>query len=135
VPDPALAFPPKPSVSTERLGAGALLVRVSGDLDLALAPRLAGAIADGIARGDRHLALDFSRATFLDCASVGVLVRAVAPLRDDPDASVALVGTCAAVQRTLRLLALDALFETVGGVEGWRRAAGAKTSRVMNLDA
>ena len=140
---PSMPSPPpldgrRPSVTTEAFAAHGLIVRVTGDLDLALAPRLDEAIAREIARGHRHFAIDLSGATFLDCASVGTLVRALAPLRDEPDASVVLAGATGPVERILSLLRLEAVFEIVEdvrrvalvggapghtGVEGWRWAA------------
>ncbi|MEZ0284301.1 MAG: STAS domain-containing protein [Thermoleophilia bacterium] len=123
-------------MTTERFATHGVVVRVTGDLDLALAPRLEQAIAREIACGHRHFALDLGGATFLDCASVGTLVRALAPLRDEPDASVVLGGATGTVERILSLLELDAIFEIVEdvgrpagvspgrrGVEGWRWAA------------
>lgn len=135
-----------PSVTTERFATHGVVVRVTGDLDLALAPRLDQAIAREIAGGRRHFAIDLGGATFLDCASVGTLVRALAPLRDEPDASVVLGGATGPVERVLSLLALESIFEVledVGqvtgvsvspgrrGVEGWRWAAGPERLRTL----
>ena len=133
----------QPSVTTERVAAHGVVVRVTGDLDLALAPRLEQAIAREIACGHRHFAIDLGGATFLDCASVGTLVRALAPLRHEPDASVVLGGATGPVERLLSLLKLDAIFEIVEdvgrpadvspgrrGVEGWRWAAATRRRTV-----
>ena len=134
-----------PSVTTERFATHGVVVRVTGDLDLALAPRLDQAIEGEIAGGRRHFTIDLGGATFLDCASVGTLVRALAPLRDEPDASVVLGGATGPVERILSLLELDAIFEIVedvgrpagvsvppgrGGVEGWRWAAASRRRTV-----
>jgi anti-anti-sigma factor len=136
----------QPSVTTERFAKHGVVVQVTGDLDLALAPRLDQAIAREIAGGHRHFAIDLRGATFLDCASVGTLVRALAPLRDDADASVVLGGATGPVKRILSLLALEAIFEVVDdvgqvtggsvspgrrGVEGWRWAAGPQRHRML----
>jgi anti-sigma B factor antagonist len=135
-----------PSVTTERFATQGVVVRVTGDLDLALAPRLDRAIAREIAGGRRHFAIDLGGATFLDCASVGTLVRALAPLRAESDASVVLGGATGPVKRILSVLALDAIFEVVEdvsqvtgvsvspgrrGVEGWRWAAGPGRLRAL----
>ncbi len=137
----------QPSVSTERFAPRGVIVRVTGDLDLALAPRLKGAIDREIAAGHRHFAIDLAGTTFLDCASLGTLVRALAPLRDEPDASVVLGGATGPVARILSVLGLEAVFEIVAdvgqvagdggppgrrGVEGWRRAA-ARPRRAIPL--
>ena len=133
-----------PSVTTERFATHGVVVRVTGDLDLALAPRLDQAIAREIAGGRRHFAIDLGGATFLDCASVSTLVRALVPLRDEPDASVVLGGATGPVKRILSLLALEAIFEVVEdvrqvtgvspgrrGVEGWRWAAWPERLRLL----
>ena len=131
-------------MTTERYATHGVVVRVTGDLDLALAPRLDQAIAGEIAGGRRHFAIDLGGATFLDCASVSTLLRALAPLRDEPDASVVLGGATGPVKRILSLLALEAIFEVVEdvgqvtgvssgrrGVEGWRWAAWPERLRLL----
>lgn len=108
---------PEPSVTTEPFSPHGAFVRVAGDLDLALAPRLGDAIAGEIARGHRHLVIDLSAATFLDCASVATLLRAVAPLRDEPDAAVVVAGATGIVNRLLMLLELDRILEILPDVD------------------
>lgn len=107
----------KPSVTTEAFATHGALVRVTGDLDLALASSLACATAGEIAHGHRHIVFDLSAATFLDCAGVGSLMAAVAPLRHEPDATVVLAGATGPVERVLTLLELDRVFEILGDVE------------------
>jgi anti-sigma B factor antagonist len=101
------------SVTTAAFGTRGSFVRVTGELDLALAPRLEHAIAGEIRRGHRHLVIDLSGATFLDCASVGTMLRAIAPLRTEPDATVVLAGPKGIVKRLLELLQLDRMFDIV----------------------
>lgn len=128
----------EPSVATERLAGHGVVVRVTGDLDLALAPSLERAIAREIARGRRRFAIDLSATTFLDCSSVGTLLSALAPLRDEPAAAVVLTGATGVVERLLTLLELDRVFEIVPDagnavgvtagparrrLDGWRRGA------------
>ena len=79
--------------------------------------------------------IDLTAATFLDCTSIASLLRAVAPLRDEPDAAIALAGATGIVKRLLDLLRLERLFDifpdldaavdqvtSTGGkhVDGWR---------------
>jgi anti-anti-sigma factor len=78
------------TVTTAAFGTRGSFVRVTGELDLALAPRLEHAIAGEIRSGHRHLVIDLTAATFMDCASVGTLLGAIAPLRTEPDATVVL---------------------------------------------
>jgi hypothetical protein len=54
------------SVTTAAFSTHGSVVRVTGELDLALAPRLEHAIAGEIRRGHRHLVIDLTDATFLD---------------------------------------------------------------------
>jgi anti-sigma B factor antagonist len=108
---------PEPSVTTKPFSPHGAFVRVAGDLDLALAPRLGDAIEGEIARGHRHLVIDLSAATFLDCTSIATLLRAVAPLRRDPDAAVVLAGATGIVKRLLVLLELDHILEIVQDVD------------------
>jgi anti-anti-sigma factor len=106
-----------------------------GELDLASAARLGKAIQGEITEGHRHLVIDLSRAAFLDCASIGTLLRAVAPLRNEPDAAIVLAGATGIVKRLLDILQLDRLFDILPNldnaaehataadrqrVEGWR---------------
>jgi anti-anti-sigma factor len=92
-------------------------VRVAGELDLPYAARLEDAIEGEITRGHRRLVIDLSAATFLDCASIGALLRGVAPLRDDPEAAVVLAGATGIVKRLLDLLHLDRLFDILPDLE------------------
>ena len=73
--------------------------------------------------------IDLTAATFLDCASVGTLLRAVAPLRHDPDAAVVLAGATGIVKRLLDLLQLDRLFDILPDVEHAREHATAADRR------
>ena len=84
--------------------AGDREVIVSGGYDTTVriwdVARTQGEISDG----HRHLVIDLTAATFLDCASVATLLRAVAPLRHEPDAAIVLAGATGIVKRLLDLL-------------------------------
>ena len=88
------------------------IVAVDGELDLATAPQLGAVIAEMVDLGHRHLLIDLSAAAFLDSTAMGMLLYAIAPLRDDPDAVVALVGAHGIVQRSLNVSGIGALFST-----------------------
>jgi anti-sigma B factor antagonist len=126
------------TVVSEPFAAHGVCIRVSGELDLARAPRLGDVIAEEIARGHHHVVVDLSAATLLDCASVGTLLRAVAPLSLEPRAAVMLAGPRGVVLRLLTLLQLEQVFEILPDAEtaievalanvpllaqGWRGAA------------
>lgn len=86
-------------------------MRIRGEVDLGYTALLEEAIAGEIARGRRHLVIDLTAATLLDCAGVGALLTAVAPLRDQPDATVVLAGASGIVKRLFDLLRLDRFFD------------------------
>jgi anti-sigma B factor antagonist len=125
----------EPAVSTRGFAAHGAVVEVAGELDLRSAPLLRAAIASQIELGHRHLVIDLTDATFLDCASVGTLLDSIAPLRADPAAAVILAGASGGVERLLALLELEQLFEMLPDAEaataravdssrkreGWRR--------------
>ncbi len=53
-----------------------VLVRVSGDLDLASVPQLRSCLADQIGGGRAHLVIDLSGVTFCDSTALGVFIGA-----------------------------------------------------------
>ena len=61
--------------------------------------------------------IDLTAATLLDCASVGTLLRAVAPLRHEPDATIVLAGATGIVKRFVELLQLDRLFDILPDID------------------
>jgi anti-sigma B factor antagonist len=123
-------------VTTEAFGQHGSYVRLAGEIDLAYAARLEEAIEGEISRGHRHLVIDLSQATILDCASIGTLLRGAAPLRREPDSAIVLAGATGIVKRLLDLLHIERLFDILPDpdsaaehaiatdrqrVDGWRR--------------
>jgi anti-sigma B factor antagonist len=106
-----------PSVTTEAFSPHGAYVRIAGELDLADAASLGEAVDGEIARGHRHIVVDLTAATFLDCASVATLLQSVAPLRHEPDAAIVLAGASGIVKRLLELLRLDRLFDILPDIE------------------
>jgi len=91
--------------------AGAVII-VDGDLDLATGWQLEAAIIEQVGNGHRHLLIDLSRATFLDSSAIGVLLRSLAPLRNEPSAAVALVNAQGIVRRALGVSGVGAMFSS-----------------------
>jgi anti-anti-sigma factor len=109
---------------------------IAGELDLAGVAALQRAVQDALGAGHRHLVVDLSATTFVDCAALRELLHAVRPLRDDGDAAVVLTGPTGPVRRLLQILHFDTLIGTVESREiaidacqrrpttlpdGWRR--------------
>jgi anti-sigma B factor antagonist len=66
----ALALEPDSSAG------GHAALEVSGELDIATAPRLRSAIGDLMGQGVRHLELDLEACTFVDSSGMGALLWA-----------------------------------------------------------
>jgi len=99
-----------PVVRAEPFDAHGSVIVVDGELDLETAPQLQVGIAGQIACGHRHLLVDLSAATFMDSVAMRMLLYAIAPLRDDPDAAVVLVGAHGMVERALEASGIGAMF-------------------------
>jgi anti-sigma B factor antagonist len=67
------------------------LLAMGGEIDYDASPQLKERIADHIKAGRRRLVLDISAATFIDSTAIGVLVGAVARLREAGGGSLAIV--------------------------------------------
>jgi anti-anti-sigma factor len=124
-----------PRVRSEPFGPQGLVIEIDGDCDLACVPALEHALGAGIDDGHRHLVIDLTSATLLDCAAMGAVFSVLQPLRDEAEASVVLVGPQGIVARFLEILPIGELFavyetreEAVSDVlqpagprhEGWR---------------
>lgn len=109
-------FVAAPSVTVEPFARGVILV-VSGEIDVASSSLLSEAIAIELDRGHQRFVIDLSAAALLDCATIGVLLEAVRPLQDDPDAVVVLAGASGIIARMLELVQIDNLFPTAPGCE------------------
>ncbi|MCW3003353.1 MAG: hypothetical protein JWQ20_2651 [Conexibacter sp.] len=106
-------------------GAGCVVVRLSGELDLAAADRLR-TVLDGARPPVGRLVLDLRDLTFMDCAGIGVLVDE----RERAEAGAHSVTVSGASGEVAELLALTGLDERLraGGDQaspGARRVSGA----------
>lgn len=83
------------------------LIRLSGEVDLALGPELEDAGRDAIDRGE-PVRIDVTQMTFIDSIGLGFLARLASAghLEGRPPV---LVGTSALVRQTIALAGLDAL--------------------------
>ncbi len=93
----------------------ALVVGVSGELDIATAPVLSSAVAEALGVDTAsHLILDLLEVTFLDSSGVGALV---AIQKDNPDLDVALVIGGGIVAKVVEITGLSRWFRIEDSVE------------------
>jgi anti-anti-sigma factor len=90
---------------------------IAGELDIAGLAALRRAVEEALGAGHRHLVVDLSAATFLDCAALTELLQAVRPLRHEADAAVVFAGPTGPVRRLLQILQFDAIIGTVESPE------------------
>lgn len=122
--DPAAACRPEPSARPGSVvydPSGALFVRliragertravVVGEVDLASAPTLEGALHDALRRRPRALYLDLERVAFFDCAGLNVLLRTRALARRT-GAALTVSAAGPAVERILSMTGTRPLFD------------------------
>ncbi len=97
----------------ETTPAGAAVLRVSGELDLATAPRLEQAVAR--ARPATPIVIDLSRCTFVDSAGMRSLVNASKSA--SPEGRVHLVATDPNILRVLEITGIDTVVAVHASVE------------------
>jgi anti-anti-sigma factor len=97
------------SAQSEEADARVWVVRVSGELDIATAPRLQLVLDEAIASDPASVMLDLDGLDFLDSTGITVLVRARRRL-EDQGARLVLDGISPAVERVLEVAGvLDSL--------------------------
>jgi anti-sigma B factor antagonist len=100
-------------VRSETTHAGAAVVHVSGELDLASAPRLAEALTELVAD---PVVIDLAECTFLDSAGMGVLL-AYARALSDSGRSLRVAAADPRILRVLHITAVDTLISVHPDVE------------------
>jgi len=109
------------------------LIVVGGELDYGASPRLRARILAHIDGGARHLVLDLSEVTFIDSTAIGVLVSAVARLRETGGGSLRVV--CADDNaRVLRIFDIVGVADALD-LHGSREDALAALARVRSVEA
>ena len=84
------------------------VVAVRGEIDVATSPQLRNDLNTLVARGARHITLDFSGVSFVDSSGLGVLVGTYKRLREDQDGSVRIVGAQPSVRKVFEITGLEA---------------------------
>ena len=99
-----MASPDEFEVAVETAREDALVIRLSGDLDLASSPRFEDALA--AAPPATHVVIDLTGCTFLDSSGVRALIRAVRGAPED-GRRVDVVAASAAVLRVLEITGVN----------------------------
>jgi anti-sigma B factor antagonist len=68
-------------INTEKTGDDAYVIALAGEVDLYTAPEFKQQLLDIIGEGAKEVVVDFSRTTFIDSTTLGVLVGGVKRLR------------------------------------------------------
>jgi anti-sigma B factor antagonist len=89
-----------------RLGASDVLVRLSGEIDLATSPALERRLDELIGGGARSVVVDLRDVAFCDVTTVNALLRVEAELRA-ADGRLMLLGPCPWMSRMVSVLALQ----------------------------
>jgi len=96
-------------IETETIGDGAYVISLSGEVDLYTAPEFKQQLLDVIGRGAREVIVDFSKTTFIDSTTLGVLVGGVKRLRTN-DGQLSLVCSDRNITKIFEITGLDRVF-------------------------
>src|SRR6478736_6776196 len=104
----------EPAVVTDWAVGSSASIAGYGEFDLHTAHLIASAITTVVGQGARQLDLDLRHATFLDCSTLRAVLRAAAPIRTEPAASVVVTGAHGIVKRFFDLVGVDPLLSVAG---------------------
>jgi anti-sigma B factor antagonist len=96
-------------ISTENLGDGLCVIALSGEVDLYTAPEFKQELLDAISNGAKEVVVDFSKTTFIDSTTLGVLVGGVKRLRTN-DGQLSLVCSDRNITKIFEITGLDRVF-------------------------
>lgn len=101
---------------------GALVIAVSGELDLLAAPELRSRLLDEVRSGRREIVLDLRETTFMDSTALGVIIAALKTLQERHGRLV-LVNTRASIDKTLAITGLDRVLQVARDLDSAVEAA------------
>lgn len=110
------------SVTSTRLPDDVALITVSGEIDVATAPRLRERLLDAVNDGARRLIVDLTPVVFMDSTALGVLVGGLKRMRA-VDGDLVLVCTAERLLKLFRITRLSKVFPIVPDVpsaRSWR---------------
>jgi anti-sigma B factor antagonist len=96
-------------ISTENLCDGLYVIALSGEVDLYTAPEFKQELLDAISNGAKEVVVDFSKTTFIDSTTLGVLVGGVKRLRTN-DGQLSLVCSDRNITKIFEITGLDRVF-------------------------
>ena len=101
-------------VTTERLGDAQAVISPVGELDLYTAPELKQELLEAIEGGVTEIVVDLTRTTFIDSATLGVLVGAVRRLRER-DGKLSIVCSDRSIRKIFEITGLDRVLAIYAG--------------------
>jgi len=100
-------------ISTEQVRDGLYVISLSGEVDLYTAPEFKQELLDAIGKGAKEVVVDFSKTTFIDSTTLGVLVGGVKRLRTN-DGQLSLVCSDRNITKIFEITGLDRVFTIHG---------------------
>ena len=96
-------------IDTEKIGDDSYVIALSGEVDLYTAPEFKQQLLDVIGKGAKDVIVDFSKTTFIDSTTLGVLVGGVKRLRLN-DGQLSLVCSDRNITKIFEIMGLDRVF-------------------------
>ena len=96
-------------VQTEKVDDSTYVIALAGEVDLYTAPEFKQQLLDVIANGATDVVVDFTRTTFIDSTTLGVLVGGVKRLRAQ-DGRLSLVCSDRNITKIFEITGLDRVF-------------------------
>jgi anti-sigma B factor antagonist len=96
-------------IDTEQLHGDAYVISLSGEIDLYTAPDFKQQLLEVIGQGGKDVVIDFSKATFIDSTTLGVLVGGVKRLRPN-GGQLSLVCADRNITKIFEITGLDKVF-------------------------
>ena len=96
-------------MKTEQLSGDVYVVSLSGEVDLYTAPEFKQQLLDVVAKGGKHVIVDFTDTTFIDSTTLGVLVGGVKRLRQN-DGDLTVVCSDRNISKIFEITGLDRVF-------------------------